>query len=230
MFTGAFLGEFLIGVGTATGIAALLAVVMVIADATIANYGEVKVTVNDGARELTVEGRPAAALHPHGRGHLHPLRLRRQGLLRPVQGDRSTDGAGEYSATELPVDHRGGGGKKRPPVLPGQGEAGHGDPDPRGAVQHPGVQDRGAVDPRPHLRHQGSHAEAEGPGGDRPAGRASTSSSWCRPTSSPPTRSTAPTRSPRGPRRRTRWSWRSAWCPTGSARPTCSTTSRSGTR
>ena len=56
MFTGAFLREFLIGVGTVTGIAALLAVVMAIADATIGNYGTVKVSINDGARELSVDG------------------------------------------------------------------------------------------------------------------------------------------------------------------------------
>ncbi len=50
------IGAFLIGVGTATAIAALLAIVMAIADATIGNYGEVKVSINDGSKELTVDG------------------------------------------------------------------------------------------------------------------------------------------------------------------------------
>ncbi|MFC1736191.1 NADH:ubiquinone reductase (Na(+)-transporting) subunit F [Candidatus Hydrogenedentota bacterium] len=46
---------FLVSVGTACGLTTFLALLMVIADATIANYGEVKLTVN-GERELTVEG------------------------------------------------------------------------------------------------------------------------------------------------------------------------------
>ena len=49
------LGAFFIAVGTMCAITSLLAVVMVIADATIANYGEVTVTIND-EQELTVEG------------------------------------------------------------------------------------------------------------------------------------------------------------------------------
>ena len=46
---------FLISIGAITGIASLLAVLMVLADATIANYGEVKVTINDD-KEYDVRG------------------------------------------------------------------------------------------------------------------------------------------------------------------------------
>jgi Na+-transporting NADH:ubiquinone oxidoreductase subunit F len=101
MFTGAFLREFAIGVGTATGIAALLAVIMAIADATIGNYGKVKVSINDGARELTVDG---------GRPLLSTLMT--EGIFVPSAcGGRGscglcklqvTDGAGEYSTVEQP--------------------------------------------------------------------------------------------------------------------------------
>jgi len=52
---------FLISVGTVTGIATILAVLMVIADATIANYGQVRITINDD-KTLDVEGgRPLLA-------------------------------------------------------------------------------------------------------------------------------------------------------------------------
>lgn len=46
---------FLIGVGVMCGITALLALLMVLAEATIGNYGEVTVTINDD-RNLTVQG------------------------------------------------------------------------------------------------------------------------------------------------------------------------------
>ena len=65
----------------------VLALLMVLADATIGNYGEVTITINE-RRELHRRGRPAAAGHAQGRGHLHPLGLRRARLLRPVQGAR----------------------------------------------------------------------------------------------------------------------------------------------
>lgn len=47
--------QLLIGIGAICGISTFLAVIMVIADATIANYGEVTVTVND-EEQLTVQG------------------------------------------------------------------------------------------------------------------------------------------------------------------------------
>lgn len=51
----AFLIPFLISVGTMCAITSFLAVLMVIADATIANYGEVRITIN-GEKELVVDG------------------------------------------------------------------------------------------------------------------------------------------------------------------------------
>ena len=101
MFTGAFLGEFLIGVGTATGIAALLAIVMAIADATIGNYGTVKVSINDGARELAVDGGRPLLSTLMGEGIFIPSACGGRGScgLCKLQ---VTDGAGEYSTVEQP--------------------------------------------------------------------------------------------------------------------------------
>lgn len=101
MFTAAFLVEFLTGVGAATAIAALLAVLMAIADATIGNYGTAKIAINGGARELTVDGgRPLLAT------------LMAEGIFIPSAcGGRGTcglcklevvAGAGEYSPVEAP--------------------------------------------------------------------------------------------------------------------------------
>jgi len=46
----------LISVGIVSGIAVFLALLMVIADATIANYGEIEIDINDGTKNLTVKG------------------------------------------------------------------------------------------------------------------------------------------------------------------------------
>jgi Na+-transporting NADH:ubiquinone oxidoreductase subunit F len=48
----------LISVGAASGISAFLAILMVIADATIANYGEVTITVNDEKEFIVKGGKP----------------------------------------------------------------------------------------------------------------------------------------------------------------------------
>ena len=95
------IGAFFIGVGTAAAIAAVLALVMAIADATIANYGEVKISINDGSKELTVDG---------GRSLLSTLTS--EGIFIPSAcGGRGScglcklavkSGAGEYAPTELP--------------------------------------------------------------------------------------------------------------------------------
>ena len=95
------IGAFFIGVGTAAAIAAVLALVMAIADATIANYGEVKISINDGSKELTVDG---------GRPLLSTLTA--EGIFIPSAcGGRGScglcklavkSGAGEYAPTELP--------------------------------------------------------------------------------------------------------------------------------
>jgi Na+-transporting NADH:ubiquinone oxidoreductase subunit F len=101
MLTGAFFREFLIGVGTATGIAAFLAVIMAIADATIGNYGKVKVSINDGARELTVDGGRPLLSTLMGEGIFIPSACGGRGTcgLCKLQ---VTDGAGEYSTVEQP--------------------------------------------------------------------------------------------------------------------------------
>jgi Na+-transporting NADH:ubiquinone oxidoreductase subunit F len=95
------IGAFFIGVGTAAAIAAVLALVMAIADATIANYGEVKISINDGSKELMVDG---------GRPLLSTLTS--EGIFIPSAcGGRGScglcklavkSGAGEYAPTELP--------------------------------------------------------------------------------------------------------------------------------
>jgi Na+-transporting NADH:ubiquinone oxidoreductase subunit F len=92
---------FLIGVGTATAIAAVLALVMVIADATIANYGDVKVTVNGGAKEFTVKGGQPLLSTLMGQGIFIPSACGGRGScgLCRVTID---SGAGEFAPTELP--------------------------------------------------------------------------------------------------------------------------------
>jgi len=101
VFTGGLLREFLIGVGTATGIAALLAIVMAIADATIGNYGKVKVSINDGARELVVDGGRPLLSTLMGEGIFIPSACGGRGscgLCKLVV----TAGAGELSTVEAP--------------------------------------------------------------------------------------------------------------------------------
>lgn len=91
---------FLISVGAVSAITVVLAILMVIADATIANYGEVKITINDD-KELTVRG---------GKPLLGTLM--QEGIFIPSAcGGRGscglckvkvTEGAGQYLPTELP--------------------------------------------------------------------------------------------------------------------------------
>lgn len=91
---------FLAAVGVVSGVSTLLAVLMVIADSTIARYGEVNITVND-EKEYLVEG---------GRSLLSTLQ--ESGLFIPSAcGGRGscglckvkvTDGAGNVLPTELP--------------------------------------------------------------------------------------------------------------------------------
>jgi Na+-transporting NADH:ubiquinone oxidoreductase subunit F len=95
------IAAFLIGVGTVTAISAALAILMAVADATIANYGQVKVSINEGTKELQVEG---------GRSLLSTLAS--EGIFIPSAcGGRGScglcklavkSGAGEYAPTELP--------------------------------------------------------------------------------------------------------------------------------
>src|SRR6056297_2907894 len=94
------LSSLMISVGAIGGISAFLALLMVIADATIANYGEVKVIINKD-RELTVKG---------GKPLLGTLM--QEGIFIPSAcGGRGScglckvqvlEGAGQYLPTELP--------------------------------------------------------------------------------------------------------------------------------
>jgi Na+-transporting NADH:ubiquinone oxidoreductase subunit F len=97
----AFLVEFLAGVGTATAIAGLLAVLMAIADATIGNYGKVKVSINDGARELTVDGGRPLLSTLMGEGIFIPSACGGRGSCGLCKL-RVTEGAGELSPVEAP--------------------------------------------------------------------------------------------------------------------------------
>ncbi|MBN2324513.1 MAG: 2Fe-2S iron-sulfur cluster binding domain-containing protein [Spirochaetes bacterium] len=92
--------QLLIGIGAICGVSTVLAVIMVIADATIANYGEVKVRINED-KELVVPG---------GKPLLGSL-MEQKIFIPSACGGRGscglckvkvTSGAGEYLATELP--------------------------------------------------------------------------------------------------------------------------------
>ncbi|MFC1503973.1 NADH:ubiquinone reductase (Na(+)-transporting) subunit F [Spirochaetota bacterium] len=94
------ISTFIISVSVITGIATLLAIIMVIAEAFLADYGEVTLTVNR-EKKLTVEGgRPLLAT------------LKEEGIFIPSAcGGRGScglckvkviSGAGEYLPTELP--------------------------------------------------------------------------------------------------------------------------------
>lgn len=94
------IGQLLIGIGAVCGISTFLAVIMVIADATIANYGEVTVTVND-EQQLTVQG---------GKPLLGSL-MERKLFIPSACGGRGSCGlckvkvtsdVGDYLPTELP--------------------------------------------------------------------------------------------------------------------------------
>ena len=92
--------SFLIGVGTVCAITTFLALLMIIADATIANYGDVTITVNDEKKFESAGGKPLlSALKEHdifipsacgGRGSC--------GLCKV----KVTSGAGDFLPTELP--------------------------------------------------------------------------------------------------------------------------------
>ncbi|MFP4489859.1 MAG: NADH:ubiquinone reductase (Na(+)-transporting) subunit F [Spirochaetaceae bacterium] len=92
--------SLLISIGAATGISAFLAILMVIADATIGDYGEVKITIN-GEKEFTVKG---------GKPLLGTL-SEQEIFIPSACGGRGScglckvtvlEGAGQYLPTELP--------------------------------------------------------------------------------------------------------------------------------
>lgn len=90
----------LISIGAITALTMVLAVILVVADAFIANYGECKITVN-GKKELTVQG---------GRSLLNTL-MEEEIFITSACGGRGScglckvkveSGAGQYLPTELP--------------------------------------------------------------------------------------------------------------------------------
>lgn len=94
------LSALLISIGTITALTVVLAIILVIADAFIANYGECKITVN-GKKELTVNG---------GRTLLSSL-MEEEIFVPSACGGRGScglcklkieSGAGQYLPTELP--------------------------------------------------------------------------------------------------------------------------------
>jgi Na+-transporting NADH:ubiquinone oxidoreductase subunit F len=90
----------LVSIGAATGISVFLAVLMVVADATIGNYGEVTITVND-EKEFTAQG---------GKPLLGTLAAQEIFIPSACGGRGSCglckvkvlEGAGQYLPTELP--------------------------------------------------------------------------------------------------------------------------------
>jgi len=94
------LSALLISIGAITALTVILAVILVVADAFIANYGECKITVN-GKKELTVKG---------GRTLLSTL-MEEEIFVPSACGGRGScglcklkveSGAGQYLPTELP--------------------------------------------------------------------------------------------------------------------------------
>ena len=91
---------FLISVGVVCAITTALAVLMVVADATIASYGECRITIND-EKEITVDG---------GRSLLSTLKDEQVFIPSACGGRgscglcklRITEGAGEPLPTERP--------------------------------------------------------------------------------------------------------------------------------
>lgn len=94
------LSALLISIGTVTALTVVLAIILVVADAFIANYGECKLTIN-GKKELTVKG---------GRTLLATL-MEEEIFVPSACGGRGScglcklkveSGAGQYLPTELP--------------------------------------------------------------------------------------------------------------------------------
>ena len=91
---------FVVGVGAVCGISTFLAILMVVADATIANYGDVKISVNDEKEYVVQGGKPLLAT-------LRDLQL----FIPSACGGRGScglckvkvhSGAGDVLPTELP--------------------------------------------------------------------------------------------------------------------------------
>jgi Na+-transporting NADH:ubiquinone oxidoreductase subunit F len=90
----------LISVGAISALAAFLAILMVIADATIANYGEVKLTVNEDTEYVVKGGLPLLSTLM-GQGIFIPSACGGRGSCGLCKVKVPT-GAGQYLPTELP--------------------------------------------------------------------------------------------------------------------------------
>lgn len=90
----------LISVGAIAGIATFLAILMVIADSTIANYGEVKITANE-EKEYTVRGGSSLLSTLMGEEVFIPSACGGRGSCGLCKV-KVLEGAGQYLPTELP--------------------------------------------------------------------------------------------------------------------------------
>ncbi len=90
----------LVSVLIITAISVLLALMMVIADATVGNYGEVAITIN-GDKELTVKGGQPLLKALNGEGVFIPSACGGRGSCGLCKV-KVTEGGGEYLPTELP--------------------------------------------------------------------------------------------------------------------------------
>ena len=91
---------FLVSLGIMSAISLVLALLMVIADATIGNYGEVKITINED-KELTVKGGQPLLKALNGEGVFIPSACGGRGSCGLCKV-KVTSGGGQYLPTELP--------------------------------------------------------------------------------------------------------------------------------
>lgn len=90
----------LVSVGAIAALSTVLAVIMVIADATIANYGEVNITINDDKEYVVKGGRPLLSTLM-GEEIFIPSACGGRGSCGLCKV-KITEGAGQYLPTELP--------------------------------------------------------------------------------------------------------------------------------
>ena len=98
----------LVSIGIISLIAVFLALLMVIADATIGNYGTVKISINDGAKDLEVQGGQSLLKTLNQEGVFIPSACGGRGSCGLCKV-KVVQGGGTYLPTELPwisVDER----------------------------------------------------------------------------------------------------------------------------
>ncbi len=91
----------LISVGIISAISIFLALLMVIADATIGNYGTVKISINDGSKELEVKGGQPLLKALNQEGVFIPSACGGRGSCGLCKV-KVVSGGGDYLPTELP--------------------------------------------------------------------------------------------------------------------------------